>query len=59
MKLTLLFICAITVFTTTGCLVREGGRHRHSEVVVVGAPVVVVHPVVVHPVVVHPVVIVH
>ena len=45
MKIILLFTCVITLLTTTGCLVPEGGRrgelHSHSEVVV-GPPAVVV-----------------
>lgn len=50
MKMILLFICVITLLTTSGCLVSESGRHRYSEVVVgppaviVPVPVVVVHP---------------
>src|SRR5674476_1346958 len=56
MKTILLFTCVITLLTTTGCLVSEGGRHgdaryeSHSEVIVgppaveVRAPVVVVRP---------------
>jgi hypothetical protein len=47
MKMILLFICFITLLTTTGCLVPEGGRggdarHEHHDAVVVGPPAVVV-----------------
>ena len=47
MKKFLLFTCVITLLTSTGCLVSEGGRHEHARYehhddVVVGPPVVVV-----------------
>jgi hypothetical protein len=51
MKMILLFICVITLLSTTGCLVEEGGRHGgyegHSEVIVGPPPVVVRAPEVV------------
>ena len=47
MKMILLFTCVITLLTTTGCLVSEGGghgraRYEHHEDVIVGPPAVVV-----------------
>ena len=47
MKKILLFACIITLLTTTGCLVSEGGRgeharYEHHDQVVVGPPAVVV-----------------
>lgn len=53
MKLILLLTGLITLLTTPGCIVTEGGRHRHTHYereVIVGPPVIVVRP---------PVVIVH
>lgn len=52
MKSILLFTCAFTLLSTTGCLIEEGGRHGHfrherherHEEVIVGPPVVFVHP---------------
>jgi hypothetical protein len=51
MKTILLLTGVITLLTTTGCLVSEGGRHghgryeRHSEAIIMGPPpVVVVRP---------------
>ncbi|HSY18150.1 MAG TPA: hypothetical protein VK815_07440 [Candidatus Acidoferrales bacterium] len=55
MKIILLFTCIITLLTSSGCLVADGGGRghyehshyeRHDEVraVVVGPPVVVVRP---------------
>jgi hypothetical protein len=49
MKMILLFACVITLLTTTGCLVSEGGRHGHARYeshseVIVGPPAVVVRP---------------
>ena len=52
MKMILLFACVITLLTTTGCLVSEGGRHghedyqSHSEVIIGPPPVVVRVPAV-------------
>ena len=45
MKMILLFTCVITLLTTTGCLVSEGGRHGHARYkshseVIVGPPAV-------------------
>ncbi|HEV8574085.1 MAG TPA: hypothetical protein VGR43_05185 [Dehalococcoidia bacterium] len=48
----LLLTGVITLLTTTGCLVSEGGRHGHNDgyryhhrsAVIVGPPVVVVRP---------------
>ena len=45
MKLILLLTCVITLLSTTGCLVTEGGRHGHAryehhDAVIVGPPVV-------------------
>jgi hypothetical protein len=44
MKIILLSIDVITLLTTSGCLVAEGGRHEHAAVLVPVVPVVVVHP---------------
>jgi hypothetical protein len=48
MKTILLFTGFLTLLTSTGCLVDDGGRgHRHHDevrAVVVGPPVVVVRP---------------
>jgi hypothetical protein len=50
MKMILLFVGVITLLTTSGCIVADGGPHDHaryehrSDVVVVGPPVVVVRP---------------
>ena len=49
MKTILLFTCVITLLTTSGCLVSEGGRHGHARYeshseVIVGPPAVVVRP---------------
>jgi hypothetical protein len=48
MKKILLFACVLTLLSTTGCLVSDGGRHEHAryerhDAVIVGPPVVVVH----------------
>ena len=61
MKIILLFTCLITLLTSSGCLVADGGgrghygrghyeRHEEVRAVVVGPPVVVVRPpvIVVH-----------
>jgi hypothetical protein len=45
MKIILLFTCVISLLFTTGCLVEEGGGHRHERyeehsAVIVGPPVV-------------------
>ena len=45
MKLILLLTCVITLLSTTGCLVTEGGRrgharYEHHDAVIVGPPVV-------------------
>ncbi|MGA2029259.1 MAG: hypothetical protein ABSG87_04200 [Verrucomicrobiota bacterium] len=48
MKMILLFASVITLLTTSGCVVADGGPYGHaryghrSDVVVVGPPVVVV-----------------
>jgi len=53
MKMILFLACAITLLTTTGCLVSDGGRgghatYEHHDAVIVGPPVVVVRaPVIV------------
>jgi hypothetical protein len=49
MKTILLLTCLITLLSTTGCIVAEGGQHRHAryerhDEVIVGPPVVVVRP---------------
>ena len=49
MKLTLLFTGVITLLAATGCIVTEGGGHRHAHyerhaAVIVGPPVIVVRP---------------
>jgi hypothetical protein len=50
MKIILLFTCIITLLTSSGCLVADGGgrghygRHEEVRAVVVGPPVVVVRP---------------
>ena len=48
MKQILLLTCVITLLSTAGCLVAEGGRHGHGRYghrdnVIVGPPVVEVH----------------
>jgi hypothetical protein len=48
MKKILFFACVLTLLSTTGCLVSDGGRHEHAsyerhDAVIVGPPVVVVH----------------
>jgi hypothetical protein len=47
MKTILLFACVITLLTTAGCLVEDGGRggharYEHHDAVIVGPPPVVV-----------------
>jgi hypothetical protein len=47
MKRILLFACVISLLSTTGCLVSEGGghghaRYEHHDDVIVGPPVVAV-----------------
>ena len=47
MKTILLFTCFITLLSSTGCIVADGGRRHHEEVrpeVIVGPPVVLVRP---------------
>jgi hypothetical protein len=49
MKKILLLTGLITLLTTSGCIVPEGGQHEHARYenqpqVVVGPPVVVVRP---------------
>jgi hypothetical protein len=49
MKIFLLFTCIITLLTTSGCLVAEGGgrghaEYEHHDAVIVGPPAVVVRP---------------
>jgi hypothetical protein len=48
MKKILLFIGVISLLTTTGCLVSDGGRggharYEHHDEAIVGPPAVVVH----------------
>jgi len=48
MKKLMLYTGILSLFTTTGCLVSDGGhrhaRYEHRDEVVVGPPVVVVRP---------------
>jgi hypothetical protein len=49
MKTILLLTCVITLLSTTGCIVADGGRHRHARyegppAVIIGPPVVELRP---------------
>jgi hypothetical protein len=49
MKKILLFAGLMSLLSTTGCIVADGGRHEHARYerhddVIVAPPVVVVHP---------------